>query len=157
MTSDTTEETRLAEPFTVDIAREMFSFRGKSAAGEGVDVSIVRRHYHPDVRFRDAIQTVQGRDAVIEMLLRFPQRCKELRCHVHRAVQEGDVIFVEWTMEMVVNRRIPTLVDEGISRLVLDDDGMVIDHRDYFDLWGDMIDSFPRASKVYRSIVSHME
>ncbi len=152
-----TAEAKAAEPFTVDKAREMFSFRGKSDTGEGVDVSIVRKYYHPEVRFRDAIQTVEGRDAVIEMLLRFPQRCKELRCHVHRAVQEGDVIFVEWTMEMVVHPRVPTLTDEGISRLVLDDDGLVIDHRDYFDLWGDMIDSFPRVSKVYRSIVRHME
>lgn len=144
-------------PFTVDTAREMFSFRGKSATGEGVDVSIVREHYHPDVVFRDAIQKVQGRDAVIEMLLRFPQRCKELRCIVHRVAQDGNVIFVEWTTEMKIRDRIPELADDGVSRLVLDEDGMVIDHRDYFDLWGDMIDSFPRVSRVYRSLVRHME
>ncbi len=144
-------------PFTVDTAREMFSFRGKSDSGEGVDVSIVREHYHPDVVFRDAIQRVQGRDAVIEMLLRFPQRCKELRCIVHRVAQEGNVIFVEWTTEMKIRDRIPELADDGVSRLVLDEDGMVIDHRDYFDLWGDMIDSFPRVSRVYRSLVRHME
>ena len=152
-----TADAKATEPFTVEKAREMFSFRGKSDTGEGVDVSIVRKYYHPDVRFRDAIQTVQGRDAVIEMLLRFPQRCKELRNTVHRAAQEGNVIFVEWTNEMVIRDRIPPLADDGVSRLVLDDEGLVIDHRDYFDLWGDMIDSFPRVSKVYRSIVRHME
>ncbi len=145
------------ERFTADTARKMFSFRGKSETGEGVDTSIVRKHYHPDVRFRDAIQEVHGRDAVIEMLLRFPQRCKELRCTVHRVMQEGDVIFVEWTTEMVINSRIPTLADDGCTRLLLDEDGRVIDHRDYFDLWGDMIDAFPRASKVYRKLVGHME
>ncbi len=143
--------------FDVDMAVEMFSFRGKSASGEGVDISIVRDHYHPDVRFRDAIQQIQGRDAVIEMMLRFPQRCKELRNTVHRAMQQDNVIFIEWTTEMVINPRIPTLADDGCTRLLLDDDAMVIDHRDYFDLWGDMIDSFPRASKVYRKIVQHME
>ncbi len=157
MSTDTATKDDTAERFTADTAREMFSFRGKSPTGEGVDVSIVRKHYHPDVRFRDAIQVVEGRDAVIEMLLRFPQRCKELRCIVHRVVQEGDVIFVEWTTEMVINRRIPTLRDDGCSRLLLDEDGRVIDHRDYFDLWGDMIDAFPRASKVYRKLVGHME
>jgi limonene-1,2-epoxide hydrolase len=157
METEAADRDDIAERFTVDTAREMFSFRGKSTSGEGVDTSIVRKHYHPDVRFRDAIQTVHGRDAVIEMLLRFPQRCKELRCTVHRAVQEGNVIFVEWTTEMVINDRIPTLADDGCTRLLLDEEGRVIDHRDYFDLWGDMIDAFPRVSKVYRKLVGHME
>ncbi len=147
------EDTR----FTAETAREMFSFRGKSPTGEGVDVSIVRKYYHPDVRFQDAIQVVEGRDAVIEMLLRFPQRCKDLRCIVHRVMQEGDVIFVEWTTEMEINSRIPTLADDGCTRLLLNEDGLVIDHRDYFDLWGDMIDTFPRVSTVYRKLVGKME
>ena len=117
--TDTTPSTAEGhERFTVDTAREMFSFRGKSPTGEGVDVSIVRKHYHPDVRFRDAIQKVQGRDAVIEMLLRFPQRCKELRCIVHRAVQEGNVIFVEWTTEMVITAGSPPSPTTACSRLV---------------------------------------
>jgi limonene-1,2-epoxide hydrolase len=144
-------------PFTAETAREMFSVRAKAPNGEGVDVSIVRTYYHPDVRFRDAIQEVQGRDAVIEMLLRFAQRCKELRVHVHNVVQDGPVIFVEWRMEIVVNPRFPMLWNDGCTRLLVDDQGMVIDHRDYFDLWGDMIDAFPRASKMYRKVVAHME
>ena len=143
--------------FDADLAREMFSVRGKSPSGEGVDVSIVRRHYHPEVHFRDPIQEVQGRDALIELLLRFAQRCKELRCTVHRVAQEGNVIFVEWTTDALIREPIPPLVDHGCSRLLVDDDGLVIDHRDYFDLWGDMIDAFPRVSRAYRSLVRHME
>lgn len=147
----------LPGPFTAEIAHRMFSFRNKSPAGEGVDVSIVRTYYHPDVLFRDAIQEVRGRDAVVEMLLRFAQRCQEMRVQVHNVVQADKVIFVEWRMEITVNRRFPMLWNDGCTRLLLDDDGLVIDHRDYFDLWGDMIDAFPRASKVYRKIVAHME
>lgn len=143
--------------FTVELARQMFSFRGKSPDGQGVDTSIVERHYHPNVHFRDAIQELWGRDEVVTMLRRFPQRCKELRCTVHRIVHDGDVMFVEWTTETIIHDRIPPLVDDGCSRLVLDEDGRVIDHRDYFDLWGDMIDAFPPVSKVYRALVKHME
>ena len=154
---ETKAEGQSPKRFTVDTAREMFSFRGKSDSGEGVDVSIVRTYYHPDVRFRDAIQEVHGRDAVIEMLLRFPQRCEELSCEVHEAMQQGDVIFVEWTTRMRIRDRLPELANHGVTRLRLDEDGRVIDHRDFFDLWGDMIDAFPRVSKVYRSLVQHME
>ncbi len=145
------------EPFTVETARNMFSFRGKTEAGQGVDVSIIREHYHPDVRFRDAIQEVRGRDAVIEMMLRFPQRCHELRNIVHEAVQVGDLIFVEWTTEMRFRPRLPIARNNGTSKLKLDADGLVVEHRDYFDLWGDMIETFPKVNKVYRSIIKHME
>jgi limonene-1,2-epoxide hydrolase len=156
-TTTTTATTEVLAPFTAETARQMFSVRAKAPNGEGVDVSLVRTYYHPDVLFRDAIQEVRGRDAVVEMLLRFAQRCKELRVHVHNVVQDGPVIFVEWRMEIVVNPRLPMLWNDGCTRLLVGDDGLVIDHRDYFDLWGDMIDAFPRASKVYRKIVAHME
>lgn len=145
------------ERFSVETARKMFGFRGKSPSGQGVDVSIIREHYHPDVEFRDAIQAVTGRDAVIEMMLRFPQRCHELRCIVHEAVQDGDVIFVEWTTEMRFRPRLPIARNNGASKLKLDADGMVIEHRDYFDLWGDMLETWPKVDKVYRSVIKHME
>lgn len=145
------------ERFDVEKARQLFSVRGKSASGQGVDVSIIREHYHPDVEFRDAIQAVHGRDAVIEMMLRFPQRCHELRCIVHEAVQVGDVIFVEWTTEMRFRPKFPWAANHGASRLRLDADGLVVHHRDYFDLWGDMIETWPRIDKIYRSIIKHME
>ena len=160
MPDDDTEasaDSELPDRFDAAVARQMFSFRGKSPTGEGVDVSIVERYYHPDVHFRDAIQEVWGRDAVIEMLLRFPQRCQELRCTVHRVLEGDGVIYVEWTTETVIRERIPALVDEGCSRLLIDEDGLVVDHRDYFDLWGDMIDSFPVISRAYRSLVRHLE
>lgn len=151
------EDVAMAEVFDVDTAKRMFSFRGKSPAGEGVDVSIIRAHYHPDVHFRDAIQEVRGRDAVIEMMLRFPERVKELSCEVHEAVQAGNVIFVEWTMTFRARRQMPVMHNYGASRLRVDDDGLVVDHRDYFDLWGDMIDAFPRAGRTYRKFVRSLE
>lgn len=155
--SEEGEDPKMGEVFDVETARRMFSFRGKSPSGEGVDVSIIREHYHPDVRFRDAIQEVHGRDAVIEMMLRFPKRVSELSCDVHEAVQEGNVIFVEWTMAFRARRQMPVMRNYGASRLRLDDDSLVVDHRDYFDLWGDMIDAFPRVSKAYRAVVRTME
>jgi limonene-1,2-epoxide hydrolase len=122
-----------------------------------VDVSIIRQHYHPDVRFQDAIQVVHGKDAVIEMMLRFPKRVAELSCTVHEAVQKDDVIFVEWSMHMRARKSLPVMTNHGVSKLRLEENGLVIEHRDYFDLWGDMLDAFPRVGRIYRSIVKHME
>ena len=66
-TNTNTTEAETPERFDVETAKQMFSFRGKTKTGEGVDVSIIRDHYHPDVRFQDAIQVVHGKDAVIEV------------------------------------------------------------------------------------------
>jgi hypothetical protein len=113
----------------------MFSFRGKSAEGEGVDVSIIREHYHPEVRFQDAIQVVEGRDAVIEMMLRLPKRAAELSCTVHNALRQDDLLIVEWSMDMRAHRRLPVMTNHGMSKLRLDAGGLVVEHRDYFDPW----------------------
>jgi len=157
MDSDSAGGEGRSERFDAEMARQMFSFRGKNRSGEGVDMSIVREHYHPDVRFQDAIQVIHGKDAVIEMMLRFPKRVAELSCTVHEAAQKGDVIFVEWSMDMRARKSLPVMTNHGVSKLRLDEDGLVVEQRDYFDLWGDMIDAFPRVSKAYRAIVRHME
>ncbi len=157
MDIDSAEREGASERFTVETARQMFEFRGKTPSEEGVDVSIIRDHYHPDVRFQDAIQVVHGKDAVIEMMLRFPKRVAELSCTVHQAVQKDDIIFVEWSMDMRARKSLPVMTNHGATKLRVDENGLVIEHRDYFDLWGDMLDAFSRVSKVYRAIVRHME
>jgi len=154
--SSTASEAAGPGPLTLDKARQLFSFRGKSQVGEGVEIELVRTYYHPQVHFKDAIQEVQGKDAVIEMLQRFPQRCDDLRCKVDLAIQQDNVIIIEWFMTMRVSP-LPEMTNHGVTKLTLDEQGMVIRHRDFFDLWGDMIDAFPRAAKLYRRAVKHLE
>lgn len=143
-------------PLTLEEAKKLFSFRGKSIIGEGVDIQLVRTHYHPQVHFKDAIQELHGKEAVIEMLQRFPQRCDDLRCEVNMAIQHENVLVIEWFMTMRVSP-LPEMTNHGVTKLTLDEHGMVIDHRDFFDLWGDMIDAFPRAARLYRRAVKHLE
>jgi len=38
----------------------------------------------------------------------------------------------------------------GSSRVTLNDDGKIIEQRDYYDLWGDIFDNIPRFGKAYR-------
>ena len=144
------------QPIDLEQATRIFSFRGKSVSGQGVPVALIERHYHSDVYFQDAIQTVRGRDKVIHMMNRFADRCSELRCTVHEAMMQRNVIFIEWSMDMRVGNG-PILTNHGATKLTTDEQGLVVRHRDYFDLWGDMIDAFPRVSKLYRAAVQHLE
>lgn len=156
MGTQTTEKQPEGEGLTLEKAKMIFSFRGKNDAGEGVDMQLVRAHYHPNVHFQDAIQTIVGKDEVVEMMLRFPERCDDLRCRVVTAIQQDNLIILEWFMTMRVNP-LPEMTNHGITKLTLDEEGRVIDHRDFFDLWGDMIDAFPRVAKLYRRAVAHLE
>jgi limonene-1,2-epoxide hydrolase len=146
MQKQTTERT---PGLTLEKARQIFSNEGMAS---GSDFAIVRSYYHPNVRFRDAIQEIHGRDEVIEMMGRFLKRCKDLDVRVNDAAQNGNVIFLQWTMTMRFGRA-PRSSIEGATKLTLNPQGQVIEHRDYFDLWGDTLDSLPSVGRVYRKLV----
>jgi hypothetical protein len=116
---------------------------------------LIERHYHPDVRFQDPIQQVQGRSAFIEMSERLVERCSELGAKVNDAAQTGDIIFLQWTMWLRFGPA-PLSSIEGVTKLRLDAAGRVVEHRDYFDLWGDTLDSVPLVGGLYRRFVGLM-
>jgi limonene-1,2-epoxide hydrolase len=139
------------EALTLDRARQIFSdtFRTDS------ELSLIKTYYHPEVRFRDAIQQVEGREAFLDMTRRFLERSKDLQVEVHEAAQTGNVIFVEWTMKLRLGMG-PLSTYDGTSRLILDAQGKVIEHRDYFDLWGDTLGALPGVGKLYRQVIKKL-
>jgi limonene-1,2-epoxide hydrolase len=140
------------EGLTIDRVKLLFSsetFRPDS------DLSLIKAYYHPEVRFRDAIQELHGREAFLAMTRRFLDRAKELEVEAHEAAQTGNVIFLSWTMRLRMGKG-PRTTLEGTSKLTLDQHGKVIDHRDYFDLWGDAIGSLPVVGRAYRALIQKM-
>lgn len=134
------------ERLTADTARALFDAMEVSAEP---DFSLIERYYRPDVRFQDPIQSLQGRDEFIEMTRRLVDRCQELRATVHHAAGSDEVIFLQWTMEMKLGPT-PLTPIEGTTKLVLDEEGRVAEHRDYFDLWGDSLSAMPLVGVAYR-------
>lgn len=134
------------ERLTVEKARELFD---SMEVSDAPDFSIMEQYYREDVRFQDPIQKLEGRDEMIEMTRRLVERCEELRAKVHHAVGSDEVIFLQWTMEMKLGPT-PLTPIEGTTKLVLDADGKVAEHRDYFDLWGDSLRAMPLVGDAYR-------
>ena len=128
--------------------REVFS----KTTGEGgeLDMSHVYRYYHPDVHFQDSVQEVRGRRDFITMMERLVSRCSRgFAMEVHNAAQDGNIIFMHWTMHMRFMGT-PAMKLNGTSILTLDPDGLIIDQRDHYDLWGDTFDAIPGFNKLYR-------
>jgi limonene-1,2-epoxide hydrolase len=105
-------------------------------------------YYDDEIHFRDSVQEIRGIRDFAAMTRRLAQRSKGLEFLVHDAVMDGDLAFVEW--EMVISyKRYPKTSIYGASRLRLKD-GKVIEQRDYYDLWGDILRNVRFLAKGYR-------
>jgi hypothetical protein len=130
-----------------DTIKELWS---KTYNTEGKpDWSHILPYYDNEIYFRDSIQGLQGMKEFKAMTERLTDRSNDLKMHIVRTAQQGRDIFIEWEMTIKFKRN-PSSVLYGSSRVTLNDEGKIIEQRDYYDLWGDIFDNIPRFGKAYR-------
>jgi len=135
---------------TKELVMELWS---KTYNTEGQpDWSHILPYYDNDIYFRDTIQEIRGIIEFTEMTERLAKRSKDLKMHIVRAVMEDNLIFLEWEMTIKFKKN-PSSVLYGTSRLTVNNDGKIIEQRDYYDLWGDIFDNIPRFGKAYRKFM----
>ena len=83
------------------------------------------------------------------MTKRLTDRSRELSMKIVRTAQHDNVIFIEWEMTLTFKKN-PNSTLYGSSRVTLNEEGKIIEQRDYYDLWGDIFDNIPRFGKAYR-------
>lgn len=113
------------------------------------DWSHILPYYDDNIYFRDSIQELRGLDVFREMTERLANRSKSLSMKVVRTAQQDREIFIEWEMTITFKKN-PNSVMYGSSRVTLNEEGKIIEQRDYYDLWGDIFDNIPRFGKAYR-------
>lgn len=113
------------------------------------DWSHILPYYDDNIYFRDSIQAIHGIDEFRAMTERLANRSKDLKMNIVNAVMHKNIIFIEWEMTIAYKKR-PSSVLYGSSRVTLNNDGKIIEQRDYYDLWGDIFDNIPRFGKAYR-------
>jgi limonene-1,2-epoxide hydrolase len=113
------------------------------------DWSHIFPYYHDRIVFQDSIQRVEGKQAFMAVCNRLASRCKELEMRILDVSQNGNVIFLQWEMTMMF-KTWPSSTLYGCSKLTLDNESMIIEQRDYYDLWGDIFDNIPRFGRMYR-------
>ncbi len=113
------------------------------------DWSHILPYYDENVHFKDSIQEIKGLEAFKEMTERLAKRSKELSMNVVTATMQDNIIFIEWEMTITFKKN-PNSVMYGSSRLTLNEEGKIVEQRDYYDLWGDIFDNIPRFGKAYR-------
>ena len=135
---------------SVDTVKELWT---KTYNSKGKpDWSHILPYYHPNIIFRDSIQKIEGIHEFQKMCHRLTNRCSKLVMDMHNIAQENDIIIMEWTMTMVF-RRLPNTSINGCTRLRINEDGRIIEQRDYYDLLGDIFDRVPVIRAIYRKFM----
>lgn len=139
--------TRKLDANTVrELWSKTYNARGKP------DWSHIFPYYHPQVVFQDSIQRIEGMGEFKAMCRRLTRRCDTLQMDLGSIVQHGNVIFMDWKMTMTF-RKTPNTPIYGCTKLVLHEDGRIIEQRDYYDLWGDIFNGVPFFKQSYRSFM----
>ena len=135
---------------TKDIINELWS---KTYNTEGKpDWSHILPYYDDNIYFRDTIQEIRGIGEFRAMTERLTKRSKDLKMDIVRAVMEENTVFIEWEMTISFKKNPPSVL-YGSSRLTLNNEGKIVEQRDYYDLWGDIFDNIPRFGKAYRRFI----
>ena len=113
------------------------------------DWSHILPFYDETIYFRDSIQELRGIEEFVAMTRRLTDRSKDLSMNIVRTAQQDRDIFIEWEMTIKFKKN-PSSVLYGTSRVTLNEEGKIIEQRDYYDLWGDIFDNIPRFGKAYR-------
>jgi hypothetical protein len=112
------------------------------------DWSHIFPFYSENIIFHDSIQKIEGKDKFVEMCNRLAKRCKSLRMDIYHIVKTDNIIMMDWKMTMAF-RFFPSSPIYGATRLTFDDDGLISEQRDYYDLWGDIYDGIPFFRRFY--------
>jgi limonene-1,2-epoxide hydrolase len=134
-------------PLNIDSIKELWS---QTYNHEGKpDWSHIFQYYHQDIVFQDTIQRIEGLDNFIAMCNRLTKRTKQLQMEIVSIAQNDNVIMFDWVMTMMF-KKYPNTPMYGATKLVLSEDGLIKEQRDYYDLWGDIFNNIPRFGKMYR-------
>jgi hypothetical protein len=131
----------------VDVIKSQWS---KTYNPEGKpDWSHIFPFYSKDIIFQDSIQKIEGFEKFEAMCNRLTKRCKSLEMNLKNVIKVDNIVFMEWKMTMSF-RFFPKKPIFGSSRLTLNEEGQIIEQRDYYDLWGDIYDGIPIWRRIYR-------
>lgn len=105
--------------------------------------------FSPEARFKDPFNDVIGRDAIVRVFAHGFRRCPKLRFLVEEMafVPDAQVVYFYWRFCCGTPEQL-TLT--GVSRVVFDELGLVIEHVDYWDPAEQVYDKVPLLGAILR-------
>ena len=107
-----------------------------------------REAYSEDVVFEDPTQKQKGLKAYLAAQEGLLRRCDDVLLKPLAIACDGQTAFVEWEMGLKIKGI--EFVYPGTTRLLLNDAGKIVDHRDYFDFVGPTFEPVPVIGSFVR-------
>ncbi|TFG16489.1 MAG: nuclear transport factor 2 family protein [Promethearchaeota archaeon] len=130
----------------IELWTNIYNTKGKP------DWSHILPYYDDKIHFRDTIQEIRGMKEFKEMTERLVERSQDLKMKIVNILMVNRIIFFEWEMTLSFKKS-PSSTMYGASRITLNEEGKIIAQRDYYDLWGDIMDNIPGIAKLYRTFM----
>ncbi|MBO8207229.1 nuclear transport factor 2 family protein [Prochlorococcus marinus XMU1406] len=108
--------------------------------------------YNDDVIFIDPTQEKKGLNSYIEAQENLVKRCDDVYLETHAISITGKYGFVEWTMGLKIKGI--EFIYPGITRLIFSKNGLIKEHRDYFDFCGPTFGPVPILGPFIRWLYS---
>lgn len=99
------------------------------------------RHYAPDARFRDPFNNVRGIPAIEAIFRHMFETTENPRFIIRERMMQGEQAFVTWLFEFSLRGKQYTV--EGASHLRFTSEGLVAEHRDYWDAAEELLQKLP--------------
>ena len=90
--------------------------------------------YNDNVTFIDPTQETEGLDAYIRAQEKVVNRCDDVFIKTHAILIDREFGFIEWTMGLKIMGK--EFIYPGTTRLIFSENGLIKEHRDYFDFCG---------------------
>ncbi|GAA4898524.1 nuclear transport factor 2 family protein [Ferrimonas pelagia] len=121
------------------------------------NLALLAQIYHPLIRFEDPAHRIEGLPALERYFAQLYAEILSCRFEIHQQMSDDDQAFVQWTMHFAHPRlaqgRMRTVA--GITRLTFAD-GLIISHRDYFDLGEMLYEAVPLLGSAVRFVKARL-
>jgi limonene-1,2-epoxide hydrolase len=140
------ESTPILEPLTIDRIQEVWSLTYNRDGKP--DWSHIFPYYSDDIIFEDSIQRIEGKPEFMALCNRLSDRCEQLHMDISSIVMDSRTVFFQWKMVMQF-KKWPSTPLYGCTKLTIGEDYRIVEQRDYFDLWGTILNGIPSLRKSY--------
>ena len=116
------------------------------------DLAAIGRIYAPDARFKDPFNEVRGVQPIQQIFAHMFEALDQPRFVVTGRVVQGQQCFLTWDFlfEFKNYHRGETQTVRGASHLVLDPQGLIVLHRDYWDAAEELYEKLPVVGALMR-------
>jgi hypothetical protein len=101
----------------------------------------IRQYYAPDAHFRDPFNDAHGIEDIQTVFRHMFEHTEDPRFVIQERFLYGGQAFVTWLFAFRLQGR--KYVVEGASHIRFDSEGLVLDHRDYWDAAEELLQKLP--------------